>query len=580
MKNLKVKNPKSPVSYIFMDKLTFILLAVSGTLFNVGLLALPLFEGYLAQTLYDIIDGRKVFTDMLIISAIFFAVMVVVQILRYMKRFFVRRMANNIAATLRKSLYKSIISKKQAEIEEEDIGSLMARGVSDIDAVSEGIRKFVTEVFDTGVLLIAYTVTICLYDIRLALMCLAFMPITYLVAMLLRKPIVRFVNSYKRESEKLNNITVERIENETMFRVFSVEGIKNTVYENELAVYEKKAVKANVLEGAMQPIYKVIMLIGVIMIVYFGGRNVLGVGNAVWDIAAFTTFNLCFAKIADKVSKGAKTFNSIQKATVSWNRILPFISTEEVANDKDLSICDKPINIKFENVSFKYADTSKYVVKNLNLEIKSGERIGITGAVASGKSTIGKLLLNERDYEGNIYINGKELRSISDYERVNLVSYLGHRYELINATVEENIALGDSGSVGEYLKTVCLDREIEKSGGKAAFVGNNGIMLSGGQQARLALARTLFHAKKVVILDDTFSSVDKPTEGQILNNMRKYMQDKALVLITHRVYNFEGFDKVVFIDGDEIIVSTHDKLLQNAKYRELYDAQTGGSNEQ
>ena len=578
MKNIKPKNPRKPISYIFMDIPTFVWLAISGTLFNVGLLALPLFEGFLAQTLYDIIGGRKVFMDMVIVAIAFFVTMIVVQGMRYMKRFYVRRMANNIASYLRKSLYKSIIAKKQKEIEEENIGGVMARGISDINAVSEGIRKFVTEFFDTGVLLIAYTVTICIYDFRLALMCLSLMPITYIIAMLLRKPIVRFVASFKQETEVLNNLTLERIENETMFRVFSVEDVKNVEYEKQVNLYEKRAVKANILENAMQPIYKIIMLVGVIMIVYFGGKNVLGSGNVVWDIAAFTTFNLCFAKMADKVSKGAKTFNSIQKAFVSWERILPFIDAESANNTQNTLNFTQPINIKFENVSFRYQEGSKYIFQNLSFEIKAGERVGITGGVASGKSTIGKLLLNERAYEGNIYINDRELRSLSAEERVSLISYLGHRYELISASVEENINLGDSGDTEEYLQAVCLDRELAQSGGKKAFVGNNGIMLSGGQQARLALARTLFHAKQIVILDDTFSSVDKPTEQQILRNMQNYLQNKSFILITHRVYNFETFDKVLFIDDGEIIVSTHSELLKNAKYSELYNAQTGVQN--
>ncbi len=575
MNKFKIKNPRSPISYIFMDKPTIILIAISGTLFNVGLLTLPLFEGFLAQTLYDIIGGKKVFIDIVIVSVAFLLTMLVVQALRYMKRFFVRRMANNIASTLRKSLYRSIIDKKQVEIEEENVGGVMARGISDINAVSEGIRKFVTEFFDTGVLLIAYAVTLCLYDWKLALMCLALMPVVYILAMLLRKPIVRYVGDFKKQTENLNNVTLERIENETMFRVFSVEGIKNDEYKKQVEIYENKAVKANVLENAMQPLYKVIMLIGVIMIVFFGGKNVLGSGNVVWDIAAFTTFNLCYAKIADKVSKGAKTFNTIQKAYVSWNRILPFVENENSRKNKYYDTIDKPNDIRFENVSFRYSESSNYIFKNLSFEIKGGETVGITGGVASGKSTIGKLLLNEREYEGNIYINGRELRTISDAERVNLISYLGHRYELISGTVEENINLGDNGNTEEYLKAVCLDKELEKSGGKNAFVGNNGIMLSGGQQARLALARTLFHSKKIVILDDTFSSVDKPTEQQILKNIKKYLRDKSLIMITHRVYNFENFDKVLFIDEGDIIVSTHRNLMENPRYKKLYDAQTG-----
>ncbi len=570
MKEFTVKKPKSLFSYVVADKPTLILLIVSGVLFNVGLLALPYFEGQLAQVLYDIIGGEKAFGDMLSVAITFFCVMIVVQIFRYGKRYFVRRLYNNTAASLRKSLYKTVINKKQVEIEADDEGKIMTRAISDIDAVAEGLRKIMVEVFDTGVLMTAYCAMLFIYDVKLAAICIAFVPTAYLIAVALKILIVKLVESHKLASEVLAKVTLDRISDETMYRVYSCGQRKNVAYANLLDDYEKKAARASVVENAMQPVYKAVVLIGVIFIVYLGGRNVVGTGWAAWNIATFTTFNLCFAKIADKASKSARLFNSVEKAKVSWQRILPMINGDEVKTQRPFD-GGKPFKMSVKDVSFTY-ENGRTIFKNLTFDIKEGEKVGVTGGVACGKSTFIRMLLNERKYGGSIKICGKELKDFDEKDVGGFLTYLGHDAELISDTAGENISLGRGGDVNAVLSAVCLDEEIKAED----TVGNGGIRLSGGQQARLALARTVFNAKNLVALDDPFSAVDKKTESQILDNLDAYFVGRALILSSHRVYVFENFDKVIFFDGDKPIVSTHKDLLSNDRYRALYEAQKGG----
>ena len=131
--------------------------------------------------------------------------------------------------------------------------------------------------------------------------------------------------------------------------------------------YEKKAARASVVENAMQPIYKAIVLIGVIFILYLGGKNVVGSGWAVWNIATFTTFNLCFAKIADKASKSAKLFNSVEKAKVSWQRILPMINADEIKTQQPFN-GGRPFEMDVKDVSFTY-ENGKTIFKGLSLQL-------------------------------------------------------------------------------------------------------------------------------------------------------------------------------------------------------------------
>ena len=157
---------------------------------------------------------------------------------------------------------------------------------------------------------------------------------------------------------------------------------------------------------------------------------------------------------------------------------------------------------------------------------------------------------------------------------------MGHEPELISDSIAENIRLGEPGDVQPSLCAVCLDDETSQMPqGSDTPVGSSGIRLSGGQQARVSLARTLYNARHILILDDPFSAVDRATEQIILENLRTLAADKIVILFSHRLYQFSGFDHVLFLDGGTGVFSTHEELMQNhPAYAELYREQIiGGS---
>jgi len=218
------------------------------------------------------------------------------------------------------------------------------------------------------------------------------------------------------------------------------------------------------------------------------------------------------------------------------------------------------------------------ILRDISFSAHPGQIIGVTGSVACGKSTLGKVFIGEVPYEGSIRVSGHELSLLSEYERSKLITYMGHQPELMSDSIAENIRLGKQPDIISCLRTVCLDEEVKQMPeGTATLVGNGGIRLSGGQQARTALARTLFNAQNILILDDPFSAVDRCTEQNIVENLRALSEDKIVLLFSHRLYLFPTFDKVLFLDNGIGIFSSHDELMRsNAAYAELYCAQAGG----
>jgi ATP-binding cassette subfamily B protein len=574
----KVIHPDRIRSYFKLEFWSLTLVTLSGVIYNVGMIAGPYFEGQLTQCLFNIMRGTQGFTAMLSLAAIYLAVILVVQLMRCIKRFYVRKFANNTSRNMRHMLYNSLVNMSKDELEREDVGTMMTKAISDVDACVEGMRKFTTEIFDTGVVLIAYLALLFYYDWRLALISCAFTPIAYFIAGRLKHRVTQYNADYKKSAGRLNSATMDRVSGAITYRVYGFEENRDHAYEAYLADYEKRAVAANFWENAMQPLYHIISMCGVVFILYLGGKNVLGTGFCSWDIAAFTTFLSCFTKMALKSSKAAKLFNAVQKAQVSWKRIQPLMKEYVEPSTASNIDFEAPAALNVSHLSLRW-QSGPPVLHNISFSAQPGEIIGITGAVASGKSMLGKALLGELPYEGSIQVGNRELHTLSLYERSRLLSYLGHEPELMSESISENIRLGKPGEIAASLQMVCLTDEIaQMPQGAETSVGSGGIRLSGGQQARLALARTCYNAQHILILDDPFSAVDQKTEREIFANLRALAADRIVILFSHRLQLFPALDHVLFLEEGTGTFSTHAKLMQeNSAYATLYRAQvTGG----
>lgn len=567
--------PNRVLSYFKAEWRALLIVTVSGLIYNIGLLTEPWFEGTMTGYLVEILKGTGQFSGMLMLVIRFAVVTAVVQISRYVKRFYVRRFANNVNRRMKETLYGSLVKKSRASLREEGEGNIMTKAILDVDDCVEGMRKFTTEIFDTGVALTAYLCMLLWYDWRLTILCMLFPPISYVTAEKMKKVIQKAGAAYKEQSGRLSTATLDRAENAMTYRVFGLEKKRQAVYEENLTSYEKAAVKANIWNAAMPPIYRIISMAGVFFILYFGQKNVLGTGWQAWSIASFTTFLVCFVKLSVKSSSAAKLFNAVHKAQVSWNRIKPLLPQEEENETDEVKVKKTPVEaLKVKHLSFTYPDGKK-ILDDISFSAKKGQIIGITGAVACGKSTLGKAFLCEYPYEGHITMDGAELQNMEQSVRTGIVGYLGHDPELFNDSVENNVLLGDSKNSDTYLNAACIKQEVaEMTDGKNTLIGSGGTYLSGGQAKRLAFARTLCHDKPILILDDPFSALDKNTEKQAFVNLQALAKDSIVLLISHRLYLFPEMDGVIWMENGKAVTGTHEELLKIVpEYKSLYTSQ-------
>ena len=567
--------PDSIAAYFRLEWLPLTLITLSGLAYNVGLLAGPWFEGRLAQCLADILGGRETASAMTALAAGYILVTLLVQAARFIKRFYVRRFANNINRRMKVVLYANLVRQSRGALEKQGAGELMTKAISDVDDCAEGIRKFTTEVFDTGVALAGYIVMLFAYDWRLALLCMIFPPISYICAEKMKKPVQRAGAAYKKAAAALSAVTLDRAKNAVTYRICGCEDAQEARYEAALDGYEQTAVRANVWQAALPPLYLAASNLSVLFILWFGAKNVLGTGWRAWNIAAFTTFLSCFMKTAVKSSKAAKLFNAVQRAEVSWKRIKPMMKTPRALEPLAVPAAQR---VEVSGLSFCY-DGGAPIFEGVSFSAQPGDIIGVTGPVACGKSTLGRVFLCERPYGGSVRIGGRELSELPPREAASTVGYLGHDPELWNDTVEENVLCGEAGDAMRFLALTALDGEVRAmERGLQTVVGSGGVRLSGGQAQRLALARTLAHPRPVLVLDDPFSALDRQTEDEVFDRLKACAQDRVVILISHRLYHFPQLKQIVFMQGGKAAVGTHEALCASVPaYRALYESQTGGA---
>lgn len=563
--------PERVLSYFRLEWLPLAFVTLSGLVYNIGLLATPWFEGRLAQCLADILGGSETAAKMAMLVSAYILVTLLVQAARFVKRFYVRRFANNIDRRMKGILYANLVRQSRAALEKEGAGELMTKAISDVDDCVEGMRKFTTEVFDTGVALVGYAVMLLVYDWRLALLSLLFTPVSYVCAAWMKKPVQRAGAAYKKAAGALSAATLDRAQNAVTYRIYGCEDARAEKYEDALNTYEKTAVRSNVWQSALPPLYLAASEAGVLFILWFGTKNVLGTGWSVWDIAAFTTFLSCFTKLVVKSSKAAKLFNAVQKAEVSWTRIKPLMKQPEQLAPLRIP---EPADVTLENLSFAYG--GEPVFTGLSLTARPGDIIGITGPVACGKSTLGRVFLCEAPYGGSARFGGTEFSALTPRQISATVGYLGHDPELSADTVQNNVLCGSEQEAEPYLAEAALDDEVRRmEQGLETVIGPGGTRLSGGQAQRLALARTLAHPRPVLVLDDPFSALDRNTEDIVFRNLQEYAKDKVVFLISHRLYHFPQMQQVIFMDGGKTTVGTHAELMAaEPVYLQLYESQT------
>ncbi|MFN2109878.1 MAG: ABC transporter ATP-binding protein [Anaerolineae bacterium] len=524
---------------------------------------------------------------------------------RLVKRWGLRVGNQRIMASVRDDALRGVLAWPTERLHRTPIGDLMARIIGDVEVMGRGVRELTTETWDTLLFSLSLIVGMMAYDPGLTLLTLLPVPL----AMLLAQAVGRWVSARTTTSREANAaLTAFLQERLTGLRVVRLFGrIEATV--GRVAVLSDRLAEANLaivrLRGGLQPIYRLLMIGGVVFLLWLGGQRVT---TGVMTLGAFIAYLDLYTRFTDRGHRVPQMFNSVQSGAAAYARLQPLLAPPLEARatlraayvpglDQLLPRLPErpphPLAVSVQEATFRYPGNEATALDRVNLDVPAGSFIAITGPVGCGKSALARALLGLYPLQsGRVLLDGAPLEDLSPAERAARIGYLPQNPFLFSGTVCDNIQMtfsepGQAGEPGEalqrWVRLAALETDVgEFPQGLDTPVGERGTRISGGQRQRIALARAFAVRPGLLVLDDPFSAVDLDTEAQIVAALRQAFgptappaQQATVVFFSHRLAAFPQADQVLVVDAGRVVEQgTHVALLTaGGLYARIYRAQ-------
>jgi ATP-binding cassette subfamily B protein len=344
--------------------------------------------------------------------------------------------------------------------------------------------------------------------------------------------------------------------------------------------YIKKNMQYVKYHAAYRPSMMLIVGLGIVIILFFGGRMII---IDIITLGEYVAFNLYLGMLVFPSIALGWVMGIFYQGIASMNRLDYILLAESDIDDVDEGKESISLNgqIEFKNLSFAYPETDDLVIKNLNLKVRSGDIIGIVGKTGTGKSTLMQLLTRTFDSGDNtLFIDGIDIKKIPIKQLREQIGYIPQDTFLFSDSILNNISFGVGDINRAQIEWAAQMAQIHQSiiefpDGYDTILGERGINLSGGQKQRIAIARAILKHPKILLLDDALSAVDTITEEAILDDLRNIMKDKTCFWVSHRISSIKNADNIIVLDYGEIVEQgTHEKLLlNNGIYADLYEKQ-------
>lgn len=441
------------------------------------------------------------------------------------------------------------------------------------------ISRKVIPLFSELINLIFIITTLFILDTELTLISLSFIPIYFILYTYAGKQLEKRIPSYYKLHDKLSQFILQSISGIEVIKTFNREENEGENYKTICDEYVKSEIKLNIIEsitGVISSVFGKFIVLGIFLyaiLLMFDNSITLGVAIA---------FNTYLIRLLTPVQIFSSLTAESKRSKESYNRIKQYLDLIPKVKDNPNSISKNNLEngIQFHDVSFGY-NSDEYNLKNINIDIPKKSSIALVGKSGSGKSTIIKLLLRLYDVnEGEISIDGINIRKIKINDLRNLIGYIGQDNFLFNKSIRENILYGNENISDEKLTEICKKVNIYEfiltlKDGFNTIVGERGVKLSGGEKQRIAIARALIKNPQIIILDEATSHLDSNNENIIQQSIKALSKTTTLVIIAHRLSTIKDVDKIYVLKDNKISEQgSHKELLENkSEYYLLWNEQ-------
>ena len=484
---------------------------------------------------------------------------------------------------MRSYLFAKIQDFSFSNVDKFSTASLVTRSTTDVNNAQQSFMMLIRTVIRAPAMMIFSFVMAFIRHPDMAWVFLVAVPLLGVVMFALSTKVYPLFRYMLKKYDKMNADVQENLVAIRVVKAFVREDYEEEKYRNSTEEVRKAQLKAEKLLVLMNPLTNCIVYGTIATLLIIGGTDI---ANGKIESGTLTAMMSYCTQILISVMLICFIAVQMVMSRASIDRIYEVLETEPDIKDGPGTQTVADGSIKFDHVNFSYSNNKdNLTLEDINLDIASGETLGIIGGTGDGKSSLAQLIPRFYDVlSGSVIVGGEDVRNYSLFNLREGVSMVLQKNVLFSGTIRENLLWGNKDATQEQIEEACKaacahDFIMSFPDGYETDLGQGGVNVSGGQKQRLCIARALLKKPKIMILDDSTSAVDTATDAQIRAGLKKLDKNMTTIIIAQRISSVEGCDKIVVLDDGKInAVGTHEQLLKTCKiYQEVYHSQQKGT---